>query len=135
MADTSTSPVPGPGPGSVVLLTSPVRNRLVLSGELDLNDKAKLRDAVADAVERRLPVDVDTRNVTFMDSTAIAALSHLVQRLPHRLRFIQPPDLVRLLLEITGISDAVAIVEHDPGFPGLTRAAASPHPVASAQLA
>lgn len=133
MAGTARSPVLEPG--SVVLLTSPVRSRLVLCGELDLNDKATLRAAVANAVERGLPVDVDTRNVTFMDSTAIAALSHLVQRLPHPLRFIQPPDLVRLLLEITRICDAVTIVEHDPGFPGPTHAPASPRRVASAQLA
>ncbi len=58
------------------------------------------------------------RHVTFMDSSVIAVLARLAYRLPDRLRVIEPPDVVRFLLEVTKIGEIVDIIDADPGFPG-----------------
>src|SRR5690554_1912220 len=63
---------PEPRPGTVALVTSPSCFRLVLGGELDLLSKTELLDAVREALMHDAPVEVDTRAVTFMDSTVIA---------------------------------------------------------------
>lgn len=103
--------------GSVSVLSSPFRVLLVFSGQMDGSLNAELADAVTKAQQQGLPVDVDTRAVTFMDSSVIAMVAYLVYRLPHRVRFIQPPQLVRFLLEVTNIGELVDVLDHDPGFP------------------
>jgi anti-anti-sigma regulatory factor len=103
--------------GSVAVLTSPSGVRLVLSGPVDASLSDELTAATREAAQARLPVDVDTRTVTFMDSTVIAAIAHLAHRIPHRVRFIEPPELVQFLLEVTHIGEVVDVLDHDPGFP------------------
>ncbi|HLT82894.1 MAG TPA: STAS domain-containing protein [Phototrophicaceae bacterium] len=107
---------PEPRPGTVALVTSPSCVRLVLGGELDLLSKTELLDAVREALMHDAPVEVDTRAVTFMDSTVIATLSRLVNASRHRLTFVEPAPVVRFLLEVTGIGGIVDIVD-DAGAP------------------
>lgn len=109
--------VPEPQPGSVVLVVSPSRVRLVLGGELDLLIKPELLDAVREAVLHDLPVEVDARHVTFMDSSVIATLSRLIQATRHRPAFIDPAPVVRFLLEVTGIGGLVDIVDQEGAAP------------------
>lgn len=104
--------------GSVAVLTSPTRTRLVLAGELDISHNRELREAVRSVLALDLPVDVDMRNLTFMDSSALAAFSRLAYRSSARPRLIQPPDVVVFLLEVTAMGDVVEVLDHDPGFPG-----------------
>ncbi|PFG41310.1 STAS domain-containing protein [Georgenia soli] len=104
--------------GLVSVLTSPARVRIVLAGPVDASLSDELATAAREAADAGVPVDVDTRTVTFMDSTVIAAIAHLAHRISHRVRFIEPPDLVRFLLEVTHIGEVVDVVDHDPGFPG-----------------
>lgn len=106
--------------GSVAVLTSPTRTRLVLAGELDISHNRELREAVRSVLALDLPVDVDMRNLTFMDSSALAAFSRLAYRSSARPRLIQPPDVVVFLLEVTAMGDVVEVLDHDPGFPGAT---------------
>ena len=54
---------------SVSVLTSPWRVRMVLSGPVDASMSDELTAAVREAERPGLPVEVDTRTVTFMDST------------------------------------------------------------------
>jgi anti-anti-sigma factor len=103
--------------GSVAVLTSPSRTRLVLAGELDISHNRELREAVRSVLSLALPVDVDMRNLTFMDSSALAAFSRLAYRSTTRPRLIQPPDVVVFLLEVTAMGDVVEVLDHDPGFP------------------
>ncbi|MPV36629.1 STAS domain-containing protein [Georgenia subflava] len=106
------------GIGAVSLLTSEVRLRLILSGEVESSLRKELTEAIDDAESTGLPVDVDTRSVTFMDSSVIALLARLAYRRPEqRLRFIDPPDLVRFLLGVTQLGAVVDVLDHDPGFP------------------
>ena len=112
----STSPVPGEsrsgenGPGSVHTLLEADRTRLVLSGEIDVAVTEELTEAVTEAESAGFPVDVDARHVTFMDSSGIALLARLATRTPGRLTLIQPPDVVRFLLDVTRIGDLVDVV-------------------------
>ncbi|UNX54899.1 STAS domain-containing protein [Georgenia sp. TF02-10] len=111
------TPATADGEGSVAVLVAPDRVRLVLAGEVDSLLAAELATAVRDAAARRQPVEVDTRNVTFMDSTGVATLAELSRRTSVRPAFIRPPELVRFLLEVTGLGRVVDILEDDPGFP------------------
>ncbi|MDD9208058.1 STAS domain-containing protein [Georgenia sp. 10Sc9-8] len=104
------------GPGAAFLLVSPVSSRLVLSGEVDVSLTQELTEATGEAQRRGLPVEIDVRNVTFMDSSAMAMLARLAYQVPERLTFIQPPDVVRFLLDVTALHELVDVVEEDPGF-------------------
>ncbi|MDO5700479.1 MAG: STAS domain-containing protein [Bowdeniella nasicola] len=110
---------PNADTGSAAVMTSAQRTRLILSGAIDLQLSAEFLEAVLECEERALPLDVDLRNVTFMDSSGIATLSRLVSAdspvLPVRL--IKPPDVVRFLLDVTGLADQVTTLNSDPGFP------------------
>ena len=109
------SELPGPAAGSVTLHASPDRARLILRGELDMLMKTELLDAVHEAVLHDVPVEVDVRDVTFMDSSVLAALSRLIQASSHRPTFISPPPVVRFLLDVTRIGELVDIVGPDDG--------------------
>jgi anti-sigma B factor antagonist len=103
--------------GSVHLMVSAERIRLVLSGEIDVSLSAELVEAVTEAEEAARPVEIDARHVTFMDSSGVALLARLAHRSPGRLVIIQPPDVVRFLLEVTHIGEVVDVLDEDPGFP------------------
>ncbi|GAA4285919.1 STAS domain-containing protein [Georgenia daeguensis] len=103
--------------GSVHVMVSRERTRLVLSGEVDATLGADLSEAVTDAERVGLPVEIDARHVTFMDSSGVSMLARLAHRTPGRLTLIQPPDVVRFLLEVTRIGEVVDVLDADPGFP------------------
>ena len=117
--------------GSVALLTSPSRNRLILAGEVDVSMSHELGDAAREIERSGLPVDVDVRNLAFMDSSVIAVLARVAYRIPHRLQIIEPPDVMRFLLDVTNIGEIVDIVERDPGFPGQASPPGSVEPLAT----
>lgn len=102
--------------GTVAVLISPQRVRLVLAGEVDASTEAELSEAVTEALSLGLPVDIDVRNVTFMDSSAVSGIARLSVQLGHRPRLIAPPESVRFLLSVTRVGDDVEILEDDPGF-------------------
>lgn len=106
----------GPDLGSVHVMVAPTRTRIVLYGEVDAALSRELQDAAADAEASSRPIEVDARRVTFMDSSGFTLLARLASRSPGRLRVIEPPDVVRFLLDVTKIGDLVEIVEVDPGF-------------------
>ena len=95
--------------GAVALLTTDGAVRLVLSGPIDQLCATDVDAAVSEAVAARLPVEVDTRHVTFMDSTGMAALQALSTACPLRATFINPTDLVRFLLQVTHLDAEVEI--------------------------
>ncbi|WP_127126337.1 STAS domain-containing protein [Georgenia sp. SYP-B2076] len=128
----ASSAPPQPEPGTVALLVLKDRVRLVLAGEHDLATKAELHEAVREAVRYGRPVEVDTRHVTFMDSSAIATLSRLIQHTNDRPIFISPPDVVRFLLDVTQIAELVELIDHDGDLPATTTG--EPTPLADAGL-
>ena len=74
-------------------------------------------EAVSDAERAGLPVEIDARHVTFMDSSGVSMLARLAHRTPGRLTMIEPPDVVRFLLEVTRIGEVIDVLDTDPGFP------------------
>ncbi|MFH5821587.1 STAS domain-containing protein [Georgenia sp. AZ-5] len=104
--------------GWVSVLASESRTRIVLAGELDETLTGDLTEAVELAVHRGLPVDIDARNTTFMDSSTVATLARLAARLPGRPRLIEPPEILLFLLDVTDLGQILDIVEVDPGFVG-----------------
>src|SRR5690606_15588853 len=62
----------GDDAGTVSIRYSPTSAHLVLAGEVDARLNAQLASATLQLTEYGLPVDVDTRDVTFMDSAVIA---------------------------------------------------------------
>ncbi|GAA1624643.1 STAS domain-containing protein [Georgenia ruanii] len=105
--------------GWVSVLASEERTRLLLAGELDDSLTADLTEAVDLAVRRGLPVDIDARGLTFMDSSSVATLTRLAARLPARARLIEPPELLLFLLEVTKLDQAMDVLDKDPGFEGV----------------
>jgi len=95
--------------GTVAVLTTEGSVRLVLSGPIDQLCSGDLNEAVKEAIAAGLPVEIDTRNVTFMDSSVVVALHTLSQACPLRATFIKPTDLVRFLLQVTHLGDSVKI--------------------------
>jgi anti-anti-sigma factor len=92
------------------------RTRVVLCGEIDAALSTELREAAEDAEAPGRPIEVDARRVTFMDSAGFTLLARLAARAPGRLRVIEPPDVVRFLLDVTKIGELVDVVDVDPGF-------------------
>lgn len=102
-------------PGSVEVIGSAARVRLVLAGEVDASMNAQMVEAVNDVADRGVPIDVDTRDVTFIDSSVIALLVYLASRVAQPIRFIQPSEPVRFLMDITQLDEQVDVLDHDPG--------------------
>jgi anti-sigma B factor antagonist len=113
--DLGGDPPAGGESGSVHVILDPARTRVVLCGDVDAAIGGDLIEAAADAEAARRPVEVDTRRVTFMDSSGIALIARLASRTPGRLRVIRPPDVVRFLLDVTHIGEIVDVVDADPG--------------------
>lgn len=112
----SSSPNDAPGePASVHVIVEADRTRIVLSGEVDADLAAELRDATADAEATRLPIEVDAHHVTFMDSSGIAFLARIATRSAQRVRVIRAPDNVRFLLDVTRIGELLDVVDPETG--------------------
>jgi anti-anti-sigma factor len=103
--------------GQVTVRTSATRTRLVLSGEVDMSLADELSAAVDEVLVLGLPVDVDVREVTFLDSSGLSKLVHLSTSSATRPRLIEPPDFVTFLLEVTRLDEVMDVLEDDPGFP------------------
>jgi anti-sigma B factor antagonist len=114
-------PTPGAGDddeiGTAHLIVGSESVRLVLTGEIDQSMNTDLADAVNEAISLAVPVQIDVRHVRFMDSSGIALIAYLAQRTPSPITMIQPPDVLRFLLEVTHLDEVLNITEDDPGFP------------------
>lgn len=114
LKDTDTSPSMIPvrpvDPGSVHVLFEPELTRVVLTGEIDAELGPDLLEAADDALTTARPIEVDSHLVTFMDSTGVAFLARLASRAARRVVLLDPPDVVRFLIETTRISSLLDVV-------------------------
>lgn len=99
----------GSEPGSVHVLLDPDSTLVVLAGDVDATLAPELIDASSDVAEAGNPVRIDTRNVTFMDSTGISFLARVAVGTGGRPVLLDPPDHVQFLLDITAIGDLVEV--------------------------
>ncbi len=98
--------------GSVRLSPTPDVVRVVLAGEMDIAMSRELMDALRTAERYTSPIEVDTQAVRFVDSAVIAAFATVAYRHPGRLRFVNPSEPVRFLLDLTQLTEIVELV-HD----------------------
>ena len=88
---------------------------LTVAGELDIATVPVVRDrlaAVTDAGARH--VIADLREVTFMDSTGLAAFIHAKMRLGdegHLTLVIEPDSYARLIFEVAGLVGVLDVVD------------------------
>jgi anti-anti-sigma factor len=100
-------------PGAVHVLLGGNTTRVVLSGDIDAELSPYLVEAAAEVIEAGQPIEVDTRHVTFMDSTGVAFLARLAAASAQPPVVLSPPEEVRFLLEITRIGDLVEITDRE----------------------
>ena len=113
-AATATPSGDGAWAGAAAVLTTGDRTRLVLAGEVDASMNDELATCTTEITRLGQPLDVDVRNVTFMDSSVLAVIARLTQRIPAPVRVIRPSESVRLLLELTHLAEVVEILDDDP---------------------
>lgn len=97
--------IPQPG-GGVVLKERDGQSVVELWGEFDISLRAESGEVLSDAVDRGLPVVLDTSRVTFMDSTGIGFLVHCVTLGRERgvsVSLPEPPAAVKDVLDIVGV--------------------------------
>jgi len=88
---------------------------LTVAGELDIATVPRVRErlsALTDAGARRIVVDL--RDVSFMDSTGLAAFIHAKMRLGDEGRLtlvIEPDSYARLIFEVAGLVGVLDMVE------------------------
>jgi anti-sigma B factor antagonist len=114
LAETAAA-VPPAWAGSAAVLTTGDRTRLVLAGEVDASMNEELATCTTEITRLGGPLDVDVRNVTFMDSSVLAVIARLTQRLSGPVRVIGPSESVRFLLDLTHLTEVVEIHDMDPG--------------------
>lgn len=92
---------------------------VAVSGELDLASVDELRTALGTAAATRSPaVVVDVSDVSFIDSTALAALLRSNDELSSngvRMVMACPPGAVRRLLTMTSLDDRLSLAPDRPG--------------------
>ena len=108
-------PTPSGEPGAVQVLEVDGSTHVVLSGEIDSDLGRDLQQAAADAAVAGLPIVVDLlidlSDVPFMDSAGLAFIARLCGRGQDRITLLVASQTVLFLLEVTGMKDAVDIVD------------------------
>ena len=88
---------------------------LAVTGELDIATVPELRDRLTEAIEGGArAVVLDLRDVTFMDSVAMAAILHARTQLGERGRMavvLAPDSYTQLVFEIAGLPRCLALFE------------------------
>jgi anti-anti-sigma factor len=82
-------------------------HKLRVSGELDVNTVPHLWASLSFAFEPDRPIRVDMSEVTFIDSSALAALLSTADE--RGMQIVDPSPQVRRLLSITGLADRFGI--------------------------
>ncbi|WP_251151522.1 STAS domain-containing protein [Cellulosimicrobium sp. Marseille-Q4280] len=102
--------------GGIRLLEEPGASVVAMWGEIDVALRSEASAALANALERDVPVVIDTSRVTFMDSTGIAFLVQFYtigseEGLSVTLR--NPPSVVTDVLEMLGVIEIFGSERHD----------------------
>ncbi|MDD9206161.1 STAS domain-containing protein [Georgenia sp. 10Sc9-8] len=95
--------------GSIDVTVLGDRVRLTLRGEIDAGLDADVQRALDSVEPTGTVVEVDARRVTFMDGYGLRLLSRLTGR-TGRVVLLEPPQIIRFLLEVTGLLEDLRIV-------------------------
>ncbi|MFC8923972.1 STAS domain-containing protein [Cellulosimicrobium sp. NPDC057127] len=102
--------------GGIRLIEEPGASVVDMWGEIDVALRSEASAALANALERDVPVVIDTSKVTFMDSTGIAFLVQFYtigseEGLSVTLR--NPPSVVTDVLEMLGVIEMFDTDQHE----------------------
>ncbi len=102
--------------GGIRLIEEPGASVVDMWGEIDVALRSEASAALANALERDVPVVIDTSKVTFMDSTGIAFLVQFYtigseEGLSVTLR--NPPSVVTDVLEMLGVIEMFGTDRHE----------------------
>jgi anti-anti-sigma factor len=100
--------VPGAGGGDVSVLFDDNRAVVLLRGDIDLRVNDDLEYAGREAIDARLPVVADVRNVEMIDSIGVSFLIRLAAAARHNdvsMVMVGPSPRVEELLRLIGAAD------------------------------
>ena len=87
---------------------------LRLTGDLDVTNAEQVRSAIDAAVSSQTErLIFDLEDLQFMDSSGLAMLVSMTQKV-HEVRVRNPSSIVRRLIELTGLADALHVTPLQP---------------------
>ena len=90
--------------------------RIILHGEIDMAVRPALDTAIANALAQESTLVFDLTDVTFLDSTGLAAIARgVADHSP--VRVLHPRPLIRRALEVSGVDRYIEIVDGDASTP------------------
>lgn len=114
----------------MVLHEEPERSLVEVWGEVDLSVRQTAGPLCEAVVERALPVVIDARRVTFMDSAGMSILVRIArdaETTGYPVVLENAPWMLKELLTITGVDRLLPIAEDDePGTPAAGETSAQP---------
>lgn len=104
----------GDGTSGMALHAEPERSVVRAWGEIDLSVRRDVNELCQSVAERALPVVIDAREVTFIDSTGMSILVRLARDAEaggYPVRLDNAPWMLRELLTITGVDQLLPLGE------------------------
>ena len=91
-------------------------NQIVtVTGEIDLSNVARVRDAIGAALPDTPEVRVDLSGTEYLDSAGIAMFFRLAERLSYNrqeLQLVVPPDApIRAMIRLTKLDQVIRVVD------------------------
>lgn len=99
------------GSGALHIIVQADEVRVLLTGEIDASLSSEFSSALEVVKNETLPVTLDTRHVTFMDSFGVAFVSQIAMATTGPTRVVHVPPTVRFLLEVTNTADLIELVD------------------------
>ena len=88
--------------------------RVALVGEIDISNVADAEAVLSDLASRGTPLTIDMLALSYLDSQGVSMLFRLAKRVDRdggTLTLANPRGIVRRVLDITNIADAVSITD------------------------
>ena len=88
---------------------------VTVTGEIDLSNVARVRDAIGAALPDTPEVRVDLSGTEYLDSAGIAMFFRLAERLSYNrqeLQLVVPPDApIRAMIRLTKLDQVIRVVD------------------------
>jgi anti-anti-sigma factor len=107
----------GPAFRNVEVALDPAAARVTLAGEVDMADAEPLRELLAEVVSELREVELDLRDLRFIDSAGCQALIQVAMhaaRVGGRIRVLTAEGPVRRVLSLLEIEQILGVVEDPP---------------------
>ena len=108
------TPTEDPASSGMALVAEPERSVVRAWGEIDLEVRRTVSELCQTVADRGLPVVVDARDVTFIDSTGMSILVRLARDAEshgYPVSLVNAPWMLRELLTITGVDQLLPLAD------------------------